>query len=518
MTDPTSTIRLPFSPAHYDITHKTLTQAVDYLTITQLATNPDSSKSDILWVDSTGPTLMVGTSAIAGSGAGGVTLAGAQTITGVKTFSAAPIISTITNTGTLTLPTTTDTLVGKATTDILTNKTLTLPVISSIVNTGTLTLPTATTTLIGTGTSDILTNKTITSATNNVATDSLKTTGASVDVAAAAPPISGKVLTATSATTATWQTPSAATGDVVGPASATSGDVVSFNGTTGKLVQDSGKLAANLVTGPASATASRLCSFNGTTGKIIKDSGLDGTLMAIGDSLGSVAGDVVTFANADGITLKDLNYVNIALGALTINAGYSSSQVLGVNRNNTGFAGDTLTVTSGGCGIGSTNLNGGDLILASGISTGTGKGNVRLQTATGSSTGGTTSNTVVDRLVIAGRKALTSATLATIATPTVAASDAASFVITYGIRVTGSGDVQSETGSVMISMVNKAGTFTSTVTAATPVQALSSGTLSTTWSVTAAGIIQVTSTTSLGTPTMSICCDIKNHSGGAFTF
>ncbi len=45
-----------------------------------------------------------------------------QTLTN-KTLTA-PIISTISNTGTLTLPTSTDTLVGKATTDVLTNKSL----------------------------------------------------------------------------------------------------------------------------------------------------------------------------------------------------------------------------------------------------------------------------------------------------------------------------------------------------------------------------------------------------------
>lgn len=50
-----------------------------------------------------------------------------------------------------------------------------------------------------------LTNKTIIDNTNNVATNSLKTTGAVVDVAAAAPPTTGQFLRATGATTATWQ-------------------------------------------------------------------------------------------------------------------------------------------------------------------------------------------------------------------------------------------------------------------------------------------------------------------------
>ena len=95
-----------------------------------------------------------------------VSLTGSETLTN-KTLTS-PVISSITNTGTLTLPTSTDTLVGRATTDTLTNKTLTSPVISSITNTGTLTLPTSTDTLVGRATTDTLTNKSISLTTNTI--------------------------------------------------------------------------------------------------------------------------------------------------------------------------------------------------------------------------------------------------------------------------------------------------------------------------------------------------------------
>jgi hypothetical protein len=60
-------------------------------------------------------------------------LTGTETLTN-KTLTA-PIISTISNTGTVTLPTSTDTLVGRATTDTLTNKTLTNPTVTSYIET-----------------------------------------------------------------------------------------------------------------------------------------------------------------------------------------------------------------------------------------------------------------------------------------------------------------------------------------------------------------------------------------------
>lgn len=56
-------------------------------------------------------------------------------------------------------------------------------------------------------TGGVVTGATIIAASDNVAANSLKTTGAVVDVAAAAPPVTSQVLTASSATTSTWQYP-----------------------------------------------------------------------------------------------------------------------------------------------------------------------------------------------------------------------------------------------------------------------------------------------------------------------
>lgn len=106
----------------------------------------------------------------------------------------------IAGTNTLTLPaTTSDTLIGKATTDTLTNKTLTAPIIATIVNTGTLTLPTSTDTLVGKATTDTLTNKTLTTPTINSAKINLDfnaQTGTSYTLAASD---SSKLVTASNA-------------------------------------------------------------------------------------------------------------------------------------------------------------------------------------------------------------------------------------------------------------------------------------------------------------------------------
>lgn len=98
------------------------------------------------------------------------TLTGIETLTN-KTLTA-PVIASISNSGTLTLPTGTRTLVARDTTDTLTNKTIdtagsnTLKVngntLAASAGTATITLPNATDTLVGRATTDTLTNKTLT--------------------------------------------------------------------------------------------------------------------------------------------------------------------------------------------------------------------------------------------------------------------------------------------------------------------------------------------------------------------
>ena len=80
--------------------------------------------------------------------------AGTFTVLTVSTTCTLPAAATVTGGGTI---------VGNTATQTLSNKTLSSPVIGTIINTGTLTLPTATTILVGTNTTDTLTNKTLTS-------------------------------------------------------------------------------------------------------------------------------------------------------------------------------------------------------------------------------------------------------------------------------------------------------------------------------------------------------------------
>lgn len=98
--------------------------------LSQLTAATSLSDDDVLYVvDAPGTTPVSKKITYGNFRAPLCTLTGSETLTN-KTITA-PIISTISNTGTLTLPTSTDTLVGRDTTDTLTNKTLTAPTMTT---------------------------------------------------------------------------------------------------------------------------------------------------------------------------------------------------------------------------------------------------------------------------------------------------------------------------------------------------------------------------------------------------
>jgi len=99
------------------------------------------------------------------------------------------------------------------------NNTATTLIGSQTVN-RTLTLPDATDTLVGKSTTDTLINKTVVDASDTVTASALFSAGTNsvtapntINVRLAANPTVGQVLTATSATAATWQTPSSGGGE-----------------------------------------------------------------------------------------------------------------------------------------------------------------------------------------------------------------------------------------------------------------------------------------------------------------
>jgi uncharacterized protein YqgC (DUF456 family) len=120
-----------------------------------------SNGTDIIVAENYFAALTLGAALPAASGGTGVANNAAMTVTGSGNFAYTRTLTAATN---VTFPTT-GTLATLAGTETFTNKTLTTPIISSISNTGTLTLPTSTDTLVGRATTDTLTNKTLTSPT-----------------------------------------------------------------------------------------------------------------------------------------------------------------------------------------------------------------------------------------------------------------------------------------------------------------------------------------------------------------
>jgi hypothetical protein len=116
---------------------------------------------------------------------------------------------------------------------------------------------------------------------------------------------------------------------VIGPASVVNGNVCSFNGTTGKLITDGGKVSANLVTDSGTAASGNVTTYTGN--RVIHDSG-------------TPLSSLLTVVNA-GAT-----YMPLAGGTFSGTVSMGSNQL-----NSTGpITASSITTTSASCFAGYT--------------------------------------------------------------------------------------------------------------------------------------------------------------------
>lgn len=190
-------------------------------------------------------------------------------------------------------------------------------------------------------------------------------------------------------------------------------------------------------------------------------------------------------------------------GSLSITTGNGSGSGPGGDITVTAGIGGAISGTGGNLAFAAGNAAGTDLhagivTIAGGKGTGTGKGgNVKIQTSPSLATGSTL-QALYDRFIVVAKAVeLTSASPITLATLSLAAGATGGGRLSVTIEVDDGTDHQSMTQYVEYAAVNKVGTFTLDIVATTGAKALSSGTLTATWSMSATGEIQVTATTSL---------------------
>jgi len=137
-TASTATITIPATTGNMVTTGDSGTVTVTMISATGTPSSSTFLRGDGSWAASSQTYPGAGIANSTGSAWGtSYTTSGTGTVVALATGAtlSSPVIATIVNSGTLTLPTTTDTIVGRATTDTLTNKTLTNPTVTNYVET-----------------------------------------------------------------------------------------------------------------------------------------------------------------------------------------------------------------------------------------------------------------------------------------------------------------------------------------------------------------------------------------------
>jgi hypothetical protein len=182
---------------------------------------------------------------------------------------------------------------------------------------------------------------------------------------------------------------------------------------------------------------------------------------------------------------------NVGIGTTSptniLSLGGNSARTFWMERHTTAnTSGNNLVVQSGGATVAATDKDSGILYEAPGISTGMGKSSIRIQGLTRAASTATSDNTLQDRVIIPSEKNLvnnTATSLFEIALPTLSM---ASGRILYQIDSTDGTDMQTHSGNISYSAVNKGGVYTEQISddsGAGDSKAVSSGTLVDTWTI-----------------------------------
>jgi hypothetical protein len=255
------------------------------------------------WIQ-TADVVTIGTNSITFtqfSGAGTYTAGTGLTLTGT-TFAVDSTIATLTGTQTLT------------------NKTLTAPTIATILNnSGTLTLPTSTDTLVGRATTDTLTNKSISGSSNtltNIPNSALTNNAVTVGTTNIALGASSTTLAGLTSVSST-----AFTGDLTGNVSGNAGTV-----TNGVYTTDTGTVTNTMLAG--SIADSKLSTIS-TSGKVSNS--------ATTATSANTASAIVARDSSGNFT------AGIITAALAGNADTATSATTATNATNVGITDDTST-------------------------------------------------------------------------------------------------------------------------------------------------------------------------------